>query len=168
MAMILTWGGLGLSGLLAAAAMVYLWAARPETGNSRDGWAPWVNGLLAGMLVFVVLSWSLPAVGIVLSAVRAGRGSNSARVTLAGVLSFCAMTHGGMVVTFLSAWMESVPASEGRPGYDWNLMSAMPWVLLAAQAVCCAIAIAVVILLVVPATNRYFSPGPGKRFITPA
>ncbi|MEV6595366.1 hypothetical protein AB0M36_00725 [Actinoplanes sp. NPDC051346] len=165
-AMILTWVGLALSGLLTVAVMVYLWIVRAEL-STGDGWVAYIPSLLTVLLVVVPINWLLPAVGIMINAVKAGRGKNSARVALVCLLGYCVLTQGGVFLNGLFSGAEALASSAGAD-YDWDLMSGLPVVFVAVQGICVLLALGIGILLLVPATNRYFSPGPGKRFLPEA
>jgi hypothetical protein len=97
---------------------------------------------------FAVVVWLLPAAGTVVTAVLTGRGSNPARIVLASLMGLFAVAGlcGGAVA------VAGAPASAAQ---TYSGVMAIGLAVLAAT---------IGVLLILPAANRYFSAGPGRRF----
>ncbi len=106
-------------------------------------------------LVVSVAVWLLPAAGALVTALLARRGSNAARIVLAclvGLFALNGLCGGifGLVNPRMSA-LTSVRESALSPAFDLVLTG---------------LAIAIGVLVLVPSANRFFSAGPGRRFMT--
>ena len=107
-----------------------------------------VIGIAAGI-------WLVAAAGALVTAFLARRGSNAARIVLACLMGLYALNGlcGGAFglvnprMNGLAAVRDSAPS----PVFD---------------VVLGALAVAVGVLVLVPAANRFFSAGPGRRFMT--
>lgn len=160
----LTWVGFGLSGLATLAAMVYLWILGigwvPSSSDERGSW----NVVFIGFEVFVLISWLPLAVGSAKNAVRAGQGSDPARGWLTVLMVCNAMAQVFMIILGLFSWGVAESWSD-IPEYARELTTVLQWGVLAGQIVCVLLAIAIVVLLLVPSASRYYLPGPGRYFV---
>lgn len=115
----------------------------------------------------------LGAGGVIACAVLALRGSNPARITqvvLVGVYAsgiFCC--RGYSIVQFWA--VESVlnsPDYQSSGRGPLELPTGLVWASTALNVLLCLMSAAIFVLLLLPAANRYFSPGAGKQFISRA
>jgi len=104
----------------------------------------------------------LPGAGAVITAVLTRRGANPARVVLASLMglfalvSLCEVTGGAASIGFSSP-LRMVDQVAMAGGWVWTD--------LVLDVLKFALAVTIGVLLLVPAANRYFSPGPGRRFV---
>jgi hypothetical protein len=167
-AMYLTYAGVVISGAQAVLDALVTWYRRDAILASASAGGPpdadvssifgtWITvGLVIGLLF-----WLLPAAGAVVCAELTRRGKNAARIVLAclaGVFALYNLCGAGFVG--VAGLAGSASTSSGpvpfTSGATW--WSTVVGVLLGGAAV------TILVLLVLPATNRYFSPGPGRRF----
>lgn len=111
------------------------------------------------------------AAGVIICAVLALRGSNAARITqvvLVGVYAggvFCCRGYGiAQIWVFDSLLNDPQYQIDGQPPIE--LPMGLVWASTALNVVLCLLSAAIFILLLLPAVNRYYSPGPGKQFAT--
>ncbi len=167
----LTWLGIALSGVLTIANGAWTWANREKLLADATRDAPTGVDLestyTAAMTFALVLSgvmWLLPAAGAAVAAVLTGRGRNPARITLAclagvfALVQFCGAGANLLVGTLAEATADAGPAN------PFGSAASQPGWYTAGQALLGALGVAILVLLLLPATNRYFSAGPGKRF----
>jgi hypothetical protein len=109
------------------------------------------------------------AVGVVVCAVFANRRKNPARIVLAagmavvGLYNLCGVGSSAVV----GAFGDGLARRSGNSSL--SLASAqVPWWQTAGQGVLAAIALTVFVLLILPAANRYFVAGAGRRFASEA
>ncbi|MEV1288375.1 hypothetical protein [Micromonospora sp. NPDC049679] len=173
-AVLLTWVGIAIS-LLAAVTSVVM-AARyandlsarlaPDTGASPPtavadfiSAAPVVGALLS-------LAFSLAvAAGLATCAVLARRGRESARIVLAAVAGAIALAQ--LCGSAAGAGTGVLAQSLRQPGVgtmDVSAFRTWEYVSLGLDAVLGLLALVTCVFLLVPATNRYFRPGPGRQF----
>jgi len=167
-AMYLTYAGVVISGAQAVLGALVTWFSRDEMLASASAGGPpdadvssifgtWITvGLVIGLLF-----WLLPAAGAVVCAELTRRGKNAARIVLACLAGVFALYNlCGVGFVGIAGLAGSMSTSSGpapfTSGVTW--WSTVVGVLLGGAGV------AILVLLVVPATNRYFSPGPGRRF----
>jgi CubicO group peptidase (beta-lactamase class C family) len=105
-------------------------------------------------IVVAVVFWLLPAAGAVVTALLARRGANAARIVLASLMGVYALNdlcNGvfGLVNPAIGG-MTQVRDSRVSPVFDLSLA---------------ALAIAIGVLVLVPPAHRFFSAGPGRRFM---
>jgi hypothetical protein len=168
LAIYLTYVGVIISGLLVLINSIYTWSHRDEILASATSGAPegadmssildtsMTIGLAVGLL-----SWLLPAAGAVVCVELSRRGKNAARIVLACLAGVFALNNlcgagFGLVASMSGASGDTSPVFTSGAGVVWW---AVP-----IQAVLAATAIAVLVLVLVPSANRYFSAGPGRRF----
>jgi hypothetical protein len=162
----LTYLGVILSGIYVAFGSLYSWSRRDDLIASATRDAPpdtvvpvMVNTSLTVGLIIGVLSWLLPAAGTVVCIEFARRGSNAARVVLAcltGVFALYNVCGAGGGLLFLAAG--------GDTGDGLSITSDQIWWTAPTQALLAGLAIAIMVMLLIPSANRYFSAGPGRRF----
>jgi hypothetical protein len=103
---------------------------------------------------FAVAIWLLPAAGALVTALLARRGSNAARIVLASLMGLFALNGlCGGVFGLVNPRMTAFTA-----GRDSGLSPVFDLVL-------AGLAVAVGVLVLVPSANRFFSAGPGHRFM---
>jgi CubicO group peptidase (beta-lactamase class C family) len=161
-AVILTMVGVLISAVQLVIDMRYTYLQRDEiisqlkAGTTTPGGAgpDLANTAFVIGLVFGVVFWLLPAAGAVVTALLARRGSNAARIVLASLMGLFALNDlcNGVFGLFSPAFnVSSVRAAGISPAFN---------LLLAALAVAIG-----VLLVLVPSAHRFFSPGPGRRFV---
>jgi hypothetical protein len=168
MAVLLAYAGAALSGVQTLLTYLYQWSHRRElldaaTANAPGG-APNMESMLntslvAGIVIGSVV-WLLAAAGTVVCAALAGRGRNPARIVLACLAGLFALSNlCGSVAGLL---LSGARAADALPTTSFGAQ--LPWWSLTLQAVLGLMAVALLVLVLLPAANRYFSPGPGRRF----
>jgi hypothetical protein len=157
-AVIFTMVGVLVSAIQLVINMVYAYHQRGEivtqvnTGTAAD--ADIFNTAVVVGLAFGVVFWLLPAAGAVVTALLAQRGSNAARIVLASLMGLFALNdlcNGVFGLVSPGFSVSAVRAAGISPAF--NLVLA-------------ALAVAIGVLVLVPPANRFFSPGPGRRFVT--
>jgi hypothetical protein len=104
---------------------------------------------------FAVAIWLLPAAGALVTALLARRGANAARIVLACLMGLFALNGlCGGVFGLVNVRMSPLAAARNS-----GLSSVFDLVL-------AGLAVAVGVLVLVPSANRFFSAGPGRRFMT--
>jgi hypothetical protein len=105
-------------------------------------------------IAFAIALWVLPAAGAVVTALLARRGANPARIVLASLMGVYALNElcGGIfgLVNPTIGGITRVSTGAVAPAFDFVLAG---------------LAIAIGVLVLVPPANRFFSAGPGRRFI---
>jgi hypothetical protein len=163
----LAFAGVGLSALDQVASAVVTFANRDaitSEATSRvagDPNAPDMTSIVNAStvlgLVLGLVVWLLPAAGTVVTAVLSRRGNNPARIVLASLMGvFAAVGLCGGALGLVGSTMSRVGTVSSLRG--WQVVSGVVDLLLA------GLAVAIGILLLLPAANRYFSAGPGRRF----
>ncbi len=145
--------------------------AAGELGNQPGG-GPDIGGMVRATttvaIVVSLLMWLAPAAGSVVCAVLTRRGHNAARIVLAsliGVFALAELCGGAFSLAGIAGAGFTVTNDTGTTQLTaggWTIASDVIQLLLG------GLAIAIGVLLLVPATNRYFSAGPGRRFGPPA
>jgi CubicO group peptidase (beta-lactamase class C family) len=157
-AVIFTMVGVLVSAIQLVINMVYAYQQRGQivtqvnTGTAAD--ADIFNTAVVVGLAFGVVFWLLPAAGAVVTALLAQRGSNAARIVLASLMGLFALNdlcNGVFGLVSPGFNVSAVRAAGISPAF--NLVLA-------------ALAVAIGVLVLVPPANRFFSPGPGRRFMT--
>jgi hypothetical protein len=173
-AILLAYIGVVVATAVSASNSVYQWSNRERifsnvTVNSNNGAegkslidASATLGIVIGSLV-----WLLVAVGVVVCAVLANRRKNGARITLAaglavvGLYNLCGVGSAAVVGSLGDKLAEQSAGSS----FSMSLASTeVPWWSIAGQGVLAALALTIFILLILPASNRYFVAGAGRRF----
>jgi hypothetical protein len=169
----LTFLGVGLSAVEQVVGFVVTLANRDAIAagaTSRvaaDPAAPDLSGLAtAGTvmgLVFGILLWLIPVGGTVVTAVLTRRGSNAARIVLASLMGLFALVGlcGGVFSVSGVARGSVVTSSLMSSLNGWQTVTGVVDLVLA------VLATVIGVLLLLPAANRYFSAGPGRRFGPP-
>lgn len=168
-ALVATYLGVLLSGTQTVLSSRWLWSQRdsftrsmaenlpPDSPNLTG---PTNTAIVIGISVAAVI-WLLPATGAVVCAALAGRGRNGARIVLAclaGVFALNAFCGAGSGL----AW-RSTDVSSGLAPLGASAMA--PWWAIPFQLSLAALAVLICVLLLLPAANRYFSAGAGRRFV---
>jgi hypothetical protein len=165
-AIMLTYVGLVLAALQVAVAGVVNWQTRASLSRLSQSGTPTLvaqsNSLLVGIVFTAVLMWLLPGAGAVVTAVLSARGANPARIVLASLMGLFALVNvcqasGGVLgAAAMSQLSRTIGMSSMGGGWVW--------VEVALHVIEFGLAVAIGVLLIVPAANRYCSPGPGRRF----
>jgi hypothetical protein len=166
-AVVLTYVGVALSGLKAAAELamtlnyrddiVRLMREQGQFSGNDSGFdrQTFLNAYITAIPVAFLMIWLLAGAGAVICAMRSARGSNGARLTLAvlsGLFVIGALCMG--FFTTMSVLSNHENSSVRNLGVAWTLASIGGGVVLA------GIALTVLVLLFVPKARRYFTPGP--------
>jgi len=118
---------------------------------------------VAGIAIAVLVTWLLPAAGAVITAVLTRRGANAARIVLVCLMGLFALVGlcsiGGRVA---GTWLGNQGTTD-LPGV--NLSGPLTLVGLVLDVVAFGLAVTIGVLLLVPPANRWFNPGPGRRFV---
>jgi hypothetical protein len=161
-AVILTYIGLAVAALELVITLVIDVQTRSSVSglsDSNPGVHPVVQVDPAVTVVFdAVTLWLIPGAGAVVTAVLSARGANPARIVLASMMGLFTLVNlcqaaGVGLVSNLNA-MTGDRVVEGT----WL------WLAAALHLVLIGLAVAIGVLLIVPAANRYYLPGPGRRF----
>jgi hypothetical protein len=167
LAIALTCTGVVVTGIGLVIDSVLTWQARQSMSglsvNSPVSQSANRTATVLGIVISGVVMWLLPAAGAVITAVLARRGANAARVVLACLMGLFALVDlcsvAGRAAT---TWLGSQLAGN-LPGAELN--GPMTLVGLVLDAVAFGLAVTIGVLLLVPPANRYFRPGPGRRFV---
>lgn len=173
-ALALTWVGIGLSALTSAVSVVmavrYANAISVELAPRRG--APSSTGAadvlsaapIVGALVSLAFSL-LVALGMAICAVLATRGREPARIVLAALVGAIALYQlcASAVGAGTAILTENLPSGRSAP-LDVSAFRTWEYVSLGLDAVLGLLALVTCVFLLVPATNRYFRPGPGRQF----
>lgn len=159
LALLLTYCGVALAGLLTILDVASVSDMPPnDTAPSLTEPARWV------LTVFYVLAWLVPAAGTVVAAIFAGRGANAGRIVLASLMGLYALVE-------LCQGLSGFGNFAGNPVDPDNPLGGLPaqqgglvLITFAKTFVLAGLALAIGVLLLRPAANRYFSPGPGRRW----
>jgi hypothetical protein len=168
-AVMLTYVGVLLGGLQVLAGALVSWEERRSlsgltgtglSGNGSLSESQLQTTIMIGIIISVVVNWLVPGAGAVVTAVLTARGANAARIVLASLMGLFALVNlcqvtGGAAVIGLGTRL--VPGALVPAGWVWAdlLLSLVKF----------ALAVTIGVLLLVPPANRYFSPGPGRRFV---
>jgi hypothetical protein len=148
-AVILTCVGAAIAALGVALAWAHGDLSAPTTAGGPDAF-PVPPGLF--LILAAVAEFALPAAGAVVAAIFTSHGANAARIVLASLMGLFALVGLCQQAGTLSTL-----------GLDDVQALAMAGVGL----VNVALAVTIGVLLLVPAANRYFVAGPGRRFAPP-
>jgi hypothetical protein len=168
LAIALTYAGVGISAAYTVANAVFtlankdrlIGAMTANAGPEAPDPGPFMSTTMTAGVVIAAVVWLLAAVGTVLCAVPTRRGRNPARIVLVSLVGVFALNNlcggvGGLLLA--NANIGQVPPFTGAPVLAWW---AGPTQLLLG-----ALAVTIVVLLLLPTANRYFSPGVGRRFV---
>jgi hypothetical protein len=169
-ALALTYAGVGLSGANAIAGALYNWLNRGKLLSTVTADAPpdgpdmtsFLSTTIAASVVVSLVVWLLAAAGTVVCAVLARRGRNPARIVLAVLVGVFALNNlcGGAAGLFVAG-----TRSGGGSPSPFNATASLPWWTVPIQLILAVMAALICVLLLLRATNRYFSPGAGRRFV---
>jgi CubicO group peptidase (beta-lactamase class C family) len=160
LAVILTVVGVVVSAIEVVINLRHTYLARDEiisqldTGTTGNPGVEAFNNAFVVGLAIGVLFWLVPAAGVIVTALLARRGSNAARIVLASLMGLFALNDlcNGVFSQFSSGFSVSAVRPAGiSPVFDLVLA---------------ALAVTIGVLVLVPSANRFFSPGPGRRFMT--
>jgi hypothetical protein len=169
LALILTYVGVLVAFLQFVISALVTWQSRESLTRLSTSGTATVDAVQTSVVLAIVITgvimWLLPAAGAVVTAVLSRRGANPARVVLASLMGLFALVSlcestAGAVGAGMSGQMAGVSGVDIGGGWVWAN--------LALNVSKLALAVTIGVLLLVPATNRYFSPGPGRRFISGA
>ncbi|MBO0869551.1 MAG: hypothetical protein J2P15_13395 [Micromonosporaceae bacterium] len=155
-AVLLTYCGVVISGILALVELIYLGSTSSLSEPARRV-----------MTVFYVVVWLVPAAGAVVAAVFTGRGANAGRIVLAGLMfayaliNLCEGLSGFGYLANSPADGSFAGGAEGGPAGSEGGLVLLSF---ATTFVLAGLNIAAGVLLLRPKANRYFSPGPGRRW----
>jgi hypothetical protein len=129
-------------------------AARLSAGSGSTRAPELVQTAFGVSIGIAVAFWLLPAVGAVVTALLAWRGANAARIVLASLMGVYALNDlcNGVfgLVNPAFGGVTTVRDSRISPVFDLTLA---------------VLAVAIGVLVLVPPANRFFSAGPGRRFM---
>jgi hypothetical protein len=108
--------------------------------------------IVVGIVASGLLTFLLPAAGALVCAALAHRGKNAARIVLAVLMLVFALA------ALCQAGLGGVAGSQGA-GAAWISFS-----LIGLRLTETVLAVTIGVLVLVPASNQYFRPGPGRRF----
>jgi len=157
-AVILTMVGVLVSAVQLAINMRYTYEQRDQiiaqlnTGTAGGSTDMFNTAFTVGLAVGV-LFWLLPAAGAVVTSLLARRGSNASRIVLAslmGVFALSDLCNGVFGLVNPSINVSAVHPARISPVF--NLVLAM-------------LAVVIGALVLLPSANRFFSAGPGRRFM---
>lgn len=166
-AVVLAYLGAGLSGVQTLLSYLYQWSHRQELINAATADAPaggpnmesMLNtSLVVGIVVGAVV-WLLAAAGTVVCAALTNRGRNPARIVLACLAGLFALSN--LCGAGAALLISGARASQAMPT---AFSARLPWWSPTLQAVLGLMAVALLVLVLLPSANRYFSPGAGRRF----
>jgi hypothetical protein len=126
-------------------------------GQARAG----LSGALANSVVGTALVYALIAAGLAVLSARLGAGGDAARFVTYVVAAMLAPCCGGVNLFGLLGYV--VPADLTRPDDTFNASATLapPWYVVSMTGTCFAVTVlllAVIVLLSLPAANRYFRP----------
>lgn len=169
----LTWIGIALSGVAAVVDLVMarryydeILAESVATGDvpPPPGFETVIGATVTVGVVLGLVMWLLPAAGVATCAVLARRGNNPARIVFAALVGVIALSQicgaGAGFVTL------AMPNMVGGETFDTAPPALQAWQTASAgvDAALGVLAAAICVLVLVPPANRFFSPGPGRRF----
>jgi hypothetical protein len=166
-AFVLAYTGVVLAWLYQVPQSIWQWTNRGQFTaafqHPRVDAARMASGFGTAVIVLTALTWLAVGTGVIVCTRLAQRGRNAARIVLAVVAGGMALSNlGGLAVALIgTAMLGDLPTSgtTARP-----TIATTPGWAITASAVLGAFALAIMILLILPRSNRYFSPGPGRRF----
>jgi hypothetical protein len=163
-AVVLTYIGVAVSGIgFLVSLLASLQAQRmiSQLPTGRQASPPVLQTSIGLSIGIGALAWLVPAAGAVVCAVLTRRGANPARIVLASLMGLFAL------VNLCYGVLRGISAGVGSsvPGLYTGVAQGFNWAGLAVDVVDLALAVTIGVLLLVPAANRYFSPGPGRRFV---
>jgi hypothetical protein len=160
LALILTYIGVAVATLHFAVDSVLTWqGGDPLAQEGSADATPMVLGFQFGVVFAIVISglltWLLPAAGAVVTALLARRGANPARIVLASLMGLFALVGLCRAGAGLVAGAAATSAAAGG------------WIDAGLSVIEFGLSVTIGVLLLLPATQRYFSPGPGpgRRFV---
>jgi hypothetical protein len=152
--------GIVISGVEMAINLVYLYSNRDlltNTVNAQNpGRAPAtvVSVALDVAAAFTVALWLIPVIGVLVTTVLSLRGANAARIVLASLMGVFVLDNVcGGVGNLVGMSVGTFRAGTGP--------ASAPYL----QLLLAGLAIVIGVLLLVPSANRFFSAGPGRRFM---
>jgi hypothetical protein len=165
-ALMLTYIGLGLAALQVGVGAAVSWQTRASLSRLSTSGTPTLvsgsNSLVLGIVLTAVLLWLLPGAGAVVTAVLSARGANPARIVLASLMGLFALVN---LCQASGGVLGAAATSElSRAAGVSSIYGGWLWVEVALHVIEFGLAVAIGVLLIVPAANRYFSAGPGRRF----
>jgi hypothetical protein len=152
-----------------ASELIYQWRNRSQlldqagAGPGAEEAESFVNATTGFGLVVGVVVWLATAAGVIVCTELARRGKNPARIVLASVLGALALYNGCGACASLAmpVLTDNLTDANGEP-IDLGVQVA-PWMWIGPTVVT-GLAATAAILLITGRANRFFSPGPGRRF----
>ncbi len=174
LATILAFVGVAISLALEISNAVYQWSHRMQIVDAVAGEEPLPadmrDSVAASAMIGLVVGgvfWLLVAAGVVICTILTVRKKNAARIVLASVMGvlglyqLCQVGSGAVVLAFSNRLADSTANSP----FSASLAAAeVTWWSMVGQGLLAVIALIVFVSLIIPPSNRYFSPGPGHRF----
>jgi hypothetical protein len=172
LAFVLSYAGVALAMVYLVANSFFLWSRRGDLAASLQ--RPGVDttdaagGFTTFVLVVTALYWLAVAAGVVVCTTLAQRGRNAPRIVLAVLAGVMAANHAcGLGASAVGRLLVDQVPSGGSGTLGDTLdrtLAGIPWWAMVAQGLLGLLAGAIFVLLILPASNRYFSPGAGRRF----
>jgi len=165
LAVLLTYIGVAVSAVGFVISLVATWQAQQTLSHLSDHGQvsePVLRTSLGLGVGIGVAAWLIPAAGTVICAALTRRGANPARIVLASIMGLFALVN--LCYGVLRGITAGVSGSLPGGVYTTQAASGLNWVGLAVDVADLVLAVTIGVLLLVPAANRYFSPGPGRRF----
>jgi hypothetical protein len=161
LAVALTVLGIVISAIQTAIGLVYVYSNRGQLTSTINAQNPGqgapvdlVNTALDIGVVVAIVAWLLPAIGVTVTTVLTLRGANAARIVLASLMGvFVLVDLCGGVSGLARYSIGTVQAGTGP--------TSGPYL----QLLLGGLAIVIGVLLLLPSANRFFSAGPGRRFM---
>jgi hypothetical protein len=156
----LTFLGVAVSAVEQVISLVYLHShldtlTNPINFPSSAPPPPNVLNTAAGLAVVLsVVVWLIPAAGAIVTTALSLRGANAARIVLASLMGVFALDNLCGGVGNLAGVAIGTFRAGGGPGV-------LPYL----QLLLAALAIVIGVLVLLPSANRFFSAGPGRRFM---
>jgi hypothetical protein len=176
LATLLAYIGVGLSVVYLVANSIYQYQNKDRvidealTGLSKaeaDQARSIMGTFMGGAVIFTAVLYLLIAAGVVVCTALTVRKKNPARIVLAatmgvlGAYNLCQVGSGGLVAAVGPTMQRRAQAT----GVNYtDVSSQITWWSVALQALLAVIALTVFVMLIVPTSNKYFSPGAGRRF----
>jgi hypothetical protein len=155
LALTLTYIGVGVATVDFLLNVALSWLNRSSLSGSGSPFG--TVGVMTVFVVASVLGWLLPAAGTVACAILARRGANPARIVLASLMGLFALIN--LCQTVAGTVSVGALMASRTPG-----LTGESWIHAGVSLIQFGLAVTIGVLLLVPSAQRYFSPGPGRRF----
>jgi hypothetical protein len=155
--------GAVLAGVQTLVSDWYQWAHRADLVPESDAATSVIDTSLRIGIALSVTLWLVAATGVIVCAAFAWRGRNGARITLACLTAVFALNQ---LLGAAAGLAVRAADSAATPNPLAGAYSAATWWLVPIQAAVGVLAVLICVLVLLPSANRYFSAGPGRRFIS--